>query len=358
MTRFTRSTRTVLVAFSALAFASACTSAPAAELGLSEGVTIRTAPPLRGVEVAKLTSPPEVPAPITRNYASKLVVNLDVIEKKMSMADGVEYTYWTFGGTVPGSFIRVREGDQVEFNLKNDKSSVVPHNIDLHAVSGAGGGAAASIAIPGDSKTFTFTALNPGLYVYHCAMPGSVEMHIANGMYGLILVEPKEGMTPVDREFYVMQGDFYTKGALMEKGHQELDYEKLIAEQPTYVVFNGAMGALMGDKALKAKQGERVRMFVGNGGPNLVSSFHVIGEVFDRVYQEGGTRVTQENVQTTLVPSGGAAIVEFGLEGPGDFLLVDHSIVRATRKGAIGMLSVTGKEQPALFSGGTSGGAH
>jgi nitrite reductase (NO-forming) len=324
--------------------------ADAAPAGEHDVVPVRApSEKIVGEEVAVLTEAPNVPAAITRKHATKVIVNLDVIEKPMRLADGVEYTMWTFGGTMPGRFIRVREGDQVELHLKNHHTSTVPHNIDLHAVTGPGGGAKNSLTMPGGESVFTFSALNPGLYVYHCAT-SPVPMHIANGMYGMILVEPKGGLPKVDREYYVMQSEFYTTGKFGEKGLQALDMEKGVAEQPTYVVFNGAVGALTGDKALQGKVGERVRLFVGNGGPNLVSSFHVIGEVFDNVYTEGGTTAAQHNVQTTLVPAGGSAIVEFGLEKPGDLILVDHSIFRAFNKGALGVMTVTGEDNPNVFA--------
>jgi nitrite reductase (NO-forming) len=307
-------------------------------------------PSIRGEEIATLTSPPNVPAPITRNYATKVIIDLEVIERTMRLDDGVEYTFWTFGGTVPGSFIRVREGDLVELRMRNHESSVVPHNIDLHAVTGQGGGAAATMTSPGHESSFTFRALNPGLYVYHCAT-APVPIHVANGMYGLILVEPAEGLPPVDREFYVFQSEFYTRGAKGEPGLQPFDMAKALAETPDYVVFNGSVGSLMGDNVLRAEQGETVRMFVGNGGPNLVSSFHVIGEVFDNVYTEGGS-LAQHNVQTTLIPAGGSTIVEFRLDTPGDFILVDHAIFRAFNKGAVGILSVTGEENEDVFASG------
>lgn len=296
-----------------------------------------------------LTQAPNVPPPINRNYSAKVVVNMETQEKVMRIADGVDYMFWTFGGQVPGQFIRIREGDEVEFHLSNSPDSKMPHNIDLHAVTGPGGGAAASFTAPGHTSTFSFKALNPGLYVYHCAT-APVGMHIGNGMYGLILVEPKAGLPKVDREYYVMQGDFYTKGKYGEAGLQPFDMEKAIKEQPDYVVFNGSVGALNGDKAITAKVGETVRLFVGNGGPNMMSSFHVIGEIFDKVYIEGGS-LENKHVQTTLVPAGGAAITEFKVDVPGTFIMVDHSIFRAFNKGALGMLKVTGPEDKIIYSG-------
>ena len=305
---------------------------------------------IKGQEEAILTDAPDVPPPITRKHATKVIVNLEVKETKMRMADGVEYVFWTYGGKVPGKFIRVREGDEVEFHLNNHPSSKVPHNIDLHAVTGQGGGAGASFTAPGHSSVFSFKALNPGIYVYHCAT-APVAMHIANGMYGLILVEPKEGMAKVDKEFYVMQGDFYTKGKTGDPGLQPFDMEKAVDEKPSYVVFNGSVGALAGDKSLKAKVGETVRMYFGVGGPNIASNFHVIGEIFDKVYPEGGTKIVNENVQTTIVPPGGATIVEFKLDVPATYVLVDHALTRAFNKGALGMLKVDGPEDKVVYSG-------
>jgi nitrite reductase (NO-forming) len=298
---------------------------------------------------AVLTNAPEVPPPVDRNYPAKVIVELEVREVELPISEGVTYTFWTFGGSVPGKFIRVRQGDTVEFHLKNHPDSKMPHNIDLHAVTGPGGGAASSFTAPGHESQFTFKALNVGLYVYHCAT-APVGMHVANGMYGLILVEPPQGLPKVDREYYLMQGDYYTVGKYRAKGLQPFDMQKAIDEKPTYVLFNGSEGALLGDNALKTKVGERVRLFVGNGGPNLVSSFHVIGEIFDKVFVEGGTR-HQENVQTTLVPAGGSAIVEFHMEVPGTYVIVDHSIFRAFNKGALGMIKSEGAENKAIYSG-------
>lgn len=304
---------------------------------------------VQGEVLAELTDAPFVPARINQKTNTKVIVNLEVIEQVMRLADGVEYTFWTFGGKVPGKFIRVRQGDLVEFHLHNHPDNMLPHNIDLHAVTGPGGGAEASLVAPGKSAQFSFRALNQGLYVYHCAT-APVGMHIANGMYGLILVEPLEGLPPVDHEFYVMQSEFYTAGKFGEKGHQEFDMQKALDEKPDYVVMNGAVGASAGDNAMKVKVGETVRLYLGNGGPNLVSSFHVIGEIFDKVYVEGGTLINRD-VQTTLVPAGGSAIVEFKCEVPGTLHLVDHSIFRAFNKGALAQIKVAGDENHQVYTG-------
>src|SRR5262245_30650995 len=307
-------------------------------------------PAIVGEEVAVLAQAPHVPPPIKRSHATKVIVTLEVREVVKRLADGVDYLFWTFGGDVPGSFIRIREGDLVEFHLNNHQNNKMPHNIDLHAVTGPGGGATSSFTAPGHSSQFSFKALNPGLYVYHCAT-APVGMHVGNGMYGLILVEPKEGLPPVDREYYVMQGDFYTAGKYGEEGLQPFDMNKAIDEKPTYVVFNGAVGSLVGDKAITAKVGEKVRIFFGNGGPNMTSSFHVIGEIFDNVYQEGGVLPTQHQVQTTMIPAGGSAMVDFKVDVPGTYILVDHSLFRAFNKGALGMLKVEGPQNLLVYSG-------
>ena len=297
---------------------------------------------------AVMTHAPEVPPPVNRDHAALVKVKMETIEKTMKMADGVDYTYWTFNGDVPGQMIRVREGDTVEVEFSNNPNSTVPHNVDFHASTGQGGGAAATFTAPGRTSTFRWKALQSGLYIYHCAV-APVGMHIGNGMYGLVLVEPKEGLPKVDKEFYIVQGDFYTKGKYGEPGLQPFDMDKAIREDADYVVFNGHVGAIAGDNALKAKVGETVRMYVGNGGPNLVSSFHVIGEIFDKVYVEGG-KLINENVQSTLIPAGGAAIIEFKVDIPGSFTIVDHSIFRAFNKGALGQLVVEGEDHPEIMT--------
>jgi nitrite reductase (NO-forming) len=244
--------------------------------------------------------------------------------------------------------LRVRQGDTVEMTLRNPADSKLSHSIDLHAVTGPGGGAKVTQLAPGESATFSFKALNPGVYVYHCATP-LVPQHIANGMYGLIVVEPPEGLPPVDREFYVMQGDFYLEGDRAEHGLHDFSLKDMADEHPNYIVFNGSVGALTGDRALKAKVGEKVRIIFGVGGPNTTSSFHVIGEIFDTVYPEGAIGSNTHHVQTTLVPAGGATMVEFTVDYPGSYALVDHSLGRMT-KGAVGILQVEGPENPEIFN--------
>jgi nitrite reductase (NO-forming) len=305
---------------------------------------------MQGSEEAILTTAPNVPPPITRKHPTKVIVHMFTKEEIGRLADGVQYTFWTFNGTVPGPMIRVRAGDLVEIHLSNDPSDMMSHNIDLHAVTGPGGGAASSVTLPGHTSVFSFRALHPGLFIYHCATP-PVPMHIANGMYGMILVQPKEGFPHADKEFYIMQSEFYTSGNYGDPGLQVFDLQKALAENPTYVVFNGSVGALTGSNALTADEGQNVRLYVGNIGPNLVSSFHVIGQVFNNIYGEGGSTVTAHDIQTTLIPAGGAAIVEFKAEVPGTYTIVDHSIFRAFNKGAIGQLIVNGPPNPEVFPG-------
>jgi nitrite reductase (NO-forming) len=291
---------------------------------------------------------PQVAAPVGVRPPTTVKYEVETHEVTALMDDGVAYTYWTFGGTVPGPMLRVRQGDTVELTLKNAPESKLSHSIDLHAITGPGGGAKVTQIAPGESATFTFKALNPGAFIYHCASP-LVPQHIANGMYGMIIVEPPEGLPPVDHEFYVMQGDFYLEGDRAEHGLHDFSLLDMVDEHPNYVVFNGSVGALTGDRALKASVGDTVRIFFGVGGPNTVSSFHVIGEILDRVYPEGATSPVLQNVQTTLVPAGGATIAEFKLNYPGNYTLVDHSLGRMT-KGAVGLLQVDGAADPEVFN--------
>ncbi len=303
-------------------------------------------PQAKGAEVSR--SPMEVGQPVGKRGPQSLTVNLETTEVLGQLADGTTYKYWTFNNKVPGPFIRVRIGDTVTVNMANAKDSHMIHSVDFHAVTGPGGGAAVTQAAPGSSKSFTFKAINPGLFVYHCATP-MVAQHISNGMYGMILVEPEGGLPKVDREFYVMQGELYTNQAHGTLGENEFSLEKLFKEQPEHMTFNGTMDALTKTHKMEAKTGETVRIFFGVGGPNATSSFHVIGEVFDRVFNQADlTSAPARNVQTTSVPPGGATMVEFKVEVPGRYILVDHALSRL-EKGLAGFLYVTGPANQTVF---------
>jgi len=301
--------------------------------------------------------PANIPAPIGSRGPEKVIVELETVELAGKLADGTTFKYWTFNGTVPGPFIRVRTGDTVEVHLKNLPDSMMAHSVDFHAVTGPGGGAVFTQTMPGNTTMFTFKALNPGLYVYHCATP-MVAHHIANGMYGLILVEPEGGLPPVDREFYVMQGELYTAQPHGTSGMLTDDVTKLLNENPEYFVFNGAaMGLTSEEHMLRANVGETVRIFFGVGGPNFTSSFHVIGEIFDRVYDQASlTSNPLTDVQTTLVPPGGATMVEFKLDVPGRYILVDHALSRLER-GLAAFLMVEGDPNLEIFDGTVTPGS-
>ena len=300
----------------------------------------------KGASIVRL--PTDLPRPVGARGPIHVVADLETTEVTGQLADGATFQYWTFNGKVPGPFIRVRVDDTVEIRLKNSADSSMTHSVDLHAVTGPGGGMHASEAEPGETKSFTFKALKPGLYVYHCATR-PVAQHIAAGMYGLILVEPAGGLAPVDHEFYVMQGEIYTEEPFGSQGELTESYERLMDERPQFFVFNGAVGALSQQHPLKVKTGETARIFFGVGGPNCTSSFHVIGEIMDKVYDFGSLSVEpMTNIQTVTVPPGGAAVAEVKFEVPGKYLLVDHAISRV-EKGLVGVIEVDGPPNPSIF---------
>ncbi|MCL9972256.1 MAG: copper-containing nitrite reductase [Candidatus Pacebacteria bacterium] len=296
--------------------------------------------------------PNTVPPPINRTEPALVRIELTAQEVISEVAPGVYFNYWTFNKQVPGPMLRVREGDTVEVTLTNHHSSLHHHNIDLHAVTGPGGGATLSKVNPGETRTFSWKALNPGLYIYHCATP-NVSTHNSHGQYGLILVEPKEGLQKVDKEFYIVQGELYTKGVIGKKGLTIFDGDALLDEEPNYITFNGRIEK-DGIPRMSMKVGETARIYVGNGGVGLISSFHPIGEIFDTVYPEGGIGGNiLKNIQTTAVLPGGAAIVEFKAEIPGAIVLVDHALARMN-KGAWAIINVEGEENPEIYRPGTS----
>ncbi len=339
----------------------AASAAQPAAHDMSSMTTAAAAPDVKPLPADLKSLPaPQVAPPINRAEPAYVKFDLETRKVVARMADGVAYEYWTFNGTVPGPMLRVREGDTVEINLGNALDSGVTHSIDLHAVTGPGGGATLTQVMPGENASFTFKALNPGVYVYHCATP-MVSHHIASGMYGLIVVEPKDGLPKVDRELYLMEGDFYLQGQRGDEGLRAFDLNKMLDERPDYVLFNGSVGANAGANAFQASVGETIRIFFGVGGPNLTSSFHVIGEIFDRVYPEGALANPSLNVQTTHVPAGGATVVEFKTEVPGTYNIVDHSLGRL-EKGAAAQIVVQGESNPEVFhpikSGSAGAGGH
>lgn len=296
--------------------------------------------------------PNDIGAPITHTDPTSVHIDITAKEVIAQIAPGVYFNYWTFDGTVPGPFLRVMEGDTVTVTFHNDKTSLHHHTIDFHSVIGPGGGAAVLMANPGETKTLTFKALHPGLYVYHCAEP-NVAVHMAHGQYGMMLVEPKGGLPKVDKELYVMQGELYTTGTLGLRGLQIFDSGALLDGRPQYIVFNGRTGALTSTStnAMQAHVGQKVRVYFGNGGVNLISSFHVIGEVFEHVYQDASLMSTPlTDVQTTLVPAGGATVVDFTALVPGNYVFVDHALARMDR-GAWGILHVDGPANKEIFDG-------
>jgi len=305
-----------------------------------------SAAPLR--EQAHITYAPDVPPPITRRKPAIVEVHMEGGRKLMPVSGTVKYEFWTFNGHTPGPFIRARVGDTLEMHTSNADTNGMPHNCDLHAVTGPGGGAPVLTTVMGEVRTSWFKLLHPGLFLYHCAAPPVMD-HIANGMYGLILVEPAKGLPKVDHEYYVMQSEIYTKDTSEDAEVLEYSHEKGLREQPTFVVFNGRVGSLTGKGVLKAKTGEKVRIYFGNAGPNLISSFHLIGEIFDKVYREGDlVDPPAHSIQTTLVPAGGATVVELGVEVPGTYTLLDHAIFRI-EQGAVGYLNVEGPPNKDIF---------
>ena len=327
-------------------------SVPGHELaGMKGQFLVTPRPPAQTVVEAIISrEATDLPQPIGPRAPQTVRVDLITVELEGRLAEGATFGYWTFNGKVPGPFLRVRVGDTVEVHVKNAADSSMIHSVDFHAATGPGGGAAATQVDPGHEKTVKFKALVPGIYVYHCATP-MVAHHIANGMYGLILVEPEGGLPPIDHEFYVMQGEIYTEAAFGQRGSQDFSVEKLLHERPEYFVFNGSVGALSKLHPMKAKVGETVRIFFGVGGPNYTSSFHVIGEIFDRVYSFGDLQSPPaRGVQTVTVPPGGATIVEFKLDVPGNYILVDHALSRLER-GLVGILQVEGQPNLEIFEG-------
>ena len=306
--------------------------------------------PAKDVDVENIARDPyDIPGPTGRNASTTVHIYLEAVEVTAELEVGTTFTYWTYNATVPGPMFRARVNDTVVVHFSNQAESLMHHNVDFHAVTGQGGGAAATTTAPGEETTFSFLAMHSGLYVYHCATP-DIPTHISKGMYGMIFIEPEVPLPAVDKEIYFMQGDLYTKWRPGTEGHQEMDVDALFDERPTYVVFNGKFATFTGEDTIKANVGETMRIYFGVGGPNTISSFHVIGEIFDRVYNLGGTESAPlESIQTVVVAPGGAVIVDISFEVPANYILVDHALTRAFYKGAIGIIEVAGEENTTVY---------
>lgn len=290
---------------------------------------------------AELTYAPQVPPPITRQEPAIVDVDLTATHKMMPLSSMENYHFWTFNDHVPGPFIRARVGDWLQVRISNTDTSGMPHNLDFHAVTGPGGGANLLTVTSGMTNTAWFRLRSPGLFMYHCAIPPMID-HIGNGMYGLILVEPTNGLPHADREFYIMQGEFYGTNNPSDETMLEYSHDRAVEERPSFVVFNGQSGSMFMDGALQAKTGERVRIYFGNAGPNLPSSFHIVGTVMDQVFRDGSLAdPPAHDLQTTLVPPGSASILEFMPLVPGMYMFLDHSAAHC-EKGAMGEINVTG----------------
>ena len=307
----------------------------------------------RPTDVDRVAADPrDVPDPIDRSEPATVPVELETREVVAEVEPGVTAQYMTFNGQVPGPFIRTRVGDTVELTIRNHESSTMPHNVDFHACRGPGGGAEATTVNPGEERRLRFKVTYPGAFVYHCAV-ANVDYHISSGMFGLILVEPEEGLPAVDHEFYLGQMELYTNGATGEAGHHEFDFEKMAAEDPTYVLVNGEKYAIGPQKydEMRVRTDETVRIYYAVGGPNQFSSFHAIGSVWDEVYQQGAlASEPQRFVQTTPVLPGSATVVTSHFPVPGDYKLVDHALSRVARKGALAVISADGPENDDLFA--------
>lgn len=294
--------------------------------------------------------PLDIPPPTGRNETADVHIYMEAVELVAEIQSGTTFTYWTYNGTVPGPMFRARVGDTVFVHFSNLEENTMHHNVDFHSVTGQGGGAAATETAPGTTSVFSFKAMHPGLFVYHCATP-DIPTHISKGMYGMMLIEPEIPLPPVDKEVYIMQGDIYTKWRPGTEGHQEFDDNALFEESPTYVVFNGKFATFTGEDTIQAEVGETMRIYFGVGGPNTISSFHLIGEIFDRVYNMGDlVSEPMQSVQTIAVVPGGAVVVDVTFDVPANYILVDHALTRAFHKGAVGIIAVTGDEDPSVIN--------
>lgn len=296
--------------------------------------------------------PANVPGPIDRDHAKHHEIELIAREIEGKLDSGSTFVFMTWGGQVPGPMLRVRQDDTVDLTVTNPATNQMLHNVDLHAVYGPGGGSEATYVSPGQSKTIHFTCRYPGAFIYHCAVP-NMDEHISRGMFGMIVVEPHQGLPVVDREFYLGQHELYTKQPFGTPGQLDFDFKSMNRVQPNYVLFNGAVNGFTGGRLgrMQAEVGETVRMFMVSGGPNLLSSFHPVGNVWARCWPQGAlANAPQHYVQTQPVSPGSCFVGDLELPVPGRISFVDHAMTRVEEKGLLAELEVQGADNPGLFS--------
>lgn len=323
--------------------------------------------PAKPTDADQVAADPEaLPDPVDWTSPKHHEVTLETKEVTVEVEDGVTFDYMTFDGQIPGPMIRVRQGDTVAITVESDPDNNMPHNVDLHSVYGTGGGAVATTVAPGDSNSMKFKANYPGAFIYHCAVP-NLDMHISAGMFGMILVEPKDGLPEVDKELYLGQHELYTDKEVGTKGHHNFDMESMKNEQPTYVLLNGEKYAYAaaGRGPVEVNQGDRVRVFLVVGGPNVSSNFHPIGNVWSRAYRDGGLpedgnyeAYADKNIQTMKVPPGSCMIGEMETPVPSRIKLVDHALSRVARRGLLAEVDVLGDEDESMYDPDYNGSSH
>jgi nitrite reductase (NO-forming) len=265
-------------------------------------------------------------------------LRIEIHHATVTIAPGITYAAWTFGGHVPGPILHVRQGDTVDFTLVT--RAPIPHSLDFHAAEIAPDKYYRNL-MPNDSIHYRFVARVPGAFLYHCGT-APVAMHIANGMYGAFIVDPATPR-PKAKEFVFVQSEFYLTGAKNRAGAFELDWNKMLGLAADNVVFNGR-ASQYAEHPLEVEPRELIRLYVVNAGPNRISSFHVVGGIFSQVYQDGSTASPLKGVQTVNVPVGGGAIFETRLREPGDYPFVTHAFADAT-KGAVGVLRAVAEKR-------------
>jgi nitrite reductase (NO-forming) len=313
------------------------TTAMAPEMAGMTGMTMPVAtPPVASLAVATTSAAPHalVPAelpPVAPGAVFRTTITAE--ESVISIAPDVSYKAWTFNGTAPGPVIHVRQGQRVEITFRNNTS--MPHSLDLHAARVRADVAFGDV-VPGGSRTISFVANDAGAWLYHCVTAPAL-MHIANGMYGALIVDPAKPLPKAAHEYALVASEWYLNGAGRD-APASIDWNKAMAMQPDIATFNGYANQYA-DHPLRVQPHERLRFYVLNAGPNLVLPFHLVGGIFDRAYRDGDMTHWLTGVQTTDVPSGGAAAFDAHFDTPGVFGFVNHSFA-SVDKGQIGAIDV------------------